>query len=304
MSQPLAIRRYSIIVHSLKNGSYPTLSQLCSRLQQRDLDVSERTIQRDLENLRHTFGLAIAYDASRKGYFLNVEESVNLDSTEAFLEVAETADILKQSLSKEREVFQAVSLEHDGVLKGIDNLPLILKAIFNKHYILFRHTSFQSGKSLPYQVNPRLLKQYKGRWYIFGQLAGKDLHLSFGLDRIENLETGDAVSPEDIRLAKAVNPLNHFKHVIGITTSVGEPEEIILSFTPEQGQYIKALPLHHSQQILEDSPQELRIRLYLINNFELRQTLLMQGSMVRVIKPLTLQKELQEIYQKALSNYK
>ena len=39
------------------------------------------------------------------------------------------------------------------------------------------------------------------------------------------------------------------------------PEEVILRFTPRQGRYIKSLPLHTSQEIIQDDGEGLVIKI-------------------------------------------
>ena len=79
-----------------------------------------------------------------------------------------------------------------------------------------------------------------------------------------------------------------------------KPEEIILSFDPEQGKYIKSYPLHETQTIINDSDDELRVRLHLYITHDLRMELMSYGDSVTVIAPKRLGKELSTIYKNAL----
>jgi predicted DNA-binding transcriptional regulator YafY len=57
------IRRFSIIVEKVNGKCPPTLRELLEYLHQHGFEVSERTLQRDIERLRTDFGLDIYYDA-------------------------------------------------------------------------------------------------------------------------------------------------------------------------------------------------------------------------------------------------
>jgi hypothetical protein len=59
----------------------------------------------------------------------------------------------------------------------------------------------------------------------------------------------------------------------------------LLSFDPFQGKYIKAFPLHRSQQILADTDDELRISFRLVIIYDLEMELRMYGDPVKVIQP-------------------
>ena len=81
----------------------------------------------------------------------------------------------------------------------------------------------------------------------------------------------------------------NFENCYGIITSDDyDPEEIVLSFEPFQGKYIKSYPLHESQKILIDNETELRISLYLYETHDLLMELLSYGANLQVIQPKSL----------------
>ena len=100
-----------------------------------------------------------------------------------------------------------------------------------------------------------------------------------------------------------IDPRRKFRDIIGITTDAGKMEKVVLSFTPQQGNYVKALPLHHSQKPLCDNDKEFQIELYLVPNFELEQKILMHGELVKVLKPAWLARNIKRSLQQALEQY-
>jgi predicted DNA-binding transcriptional regulator YafY len=76
-----------------------------------------------------------------------------------------------------------------------------------------------------------------------------------------------------------------------------------LSFNSFQGKYIKSLPLHHTQQILIDNEDELRISLTVYLTRDFLMELLSYGDTVRALAPQKLAEELKEQYQSALNQY-
>jgi predicted DNA-binding transcriptional regulator YafY len=82
-----------------------------------------------------------------------------------------------------------------------------------------------------------------------------------------------------------------------------KPSEVILSFDPFQGKYIKSLPLHETQDIIKDTDDELRLRLTLYLTHDFLMELLSYGDTVKVIKPKRLAMELKHIYTSALKQY-
>jgi len=68
-------------------------------------------------------------------------------------------------------------------------------------------------------------------------------------------------------------------------------QEVILSFDPYQGKYIKSSPLHESQEILKDNEKELLIKLTLFVTYDFLMELLSFGENLKVIQPDNLIKE-------------
>ena len=82
-----------------------------------------------------------------------------------------------------------------------------------------------------------------------------------------------------------------------------EPQDIILSFDPGQGNYIKTLPLHESQQVLVDNEEELQIHLKLCVTHDLLMELLSFGDSMKVIKPESLIEEIKNMHYNAFKQY-
>ena len=82
-----------------------------------------------------------------------------------------------------------------------------------------------------------------------------------------------------------------------------DPQEIILSFTPFQANYIKTLPLHHSQYVISENDIEYKIGLKLRITFDFQMEILAMGEYVTVIAPDALRKTISERLAKAVKNY-
>ena len=80
--------------------------------------------------------------------------------------------------------------------------------------------------------------------------------------------------------------------------------EIILSFDPFQGKYIKTLPLHHTQQVLFDNEDELQIKLKLCITFDFVMELLSNGNRMKVLQPQALIEKLKTAHLEAYNQYK
>ena len=96
---------------------------------------------------------------------------------------------------------------------------------------------------------------------------------------------------------------NFFKNVVGVTMGEGKTEKVLLSFAPLQGKYIKTIPIHASQEIVEETKTELKVSLAVVINHELKMQLLSYGENVRVLEPKKLAEEMKEIAKKMVKVY-
>ncbi len=299
MSKQGYIRRYALIIEKVNTNRFPSLTDIKDFLFDNGFEISMRTLQRDIEQIRYEFGIEITYERERNGYFIDTENSFNMDGFLRFLEIANTSELLMEGLKESKDTLSFIQFESLGQLRGIENLKPLLFAIKNQRVIRFQHQNFHTGEVKIFSINPYLLKEYQNRWYLIGKINTQNFFISFGIDRITELKVMDTAFEQDTK----TNPASLFENIIGLSDSESEPQEIILSFTPLQGKYIKSLPLHKSQQIIADNDSELRIKLMLVPNFEFKQQILMLGDAVKVIKPSSLAKEIQQSLKNALAHY-
>jgi predicted DNA-binding transcriptional regulator YafY len=78
---------------------------------------------------------------------------------------------------------------------------------------------------------------------------------------------------------------------------------MVLAFDKAQSPYIIAQPLHHSQQIIENTPNGVIIELTVYDTPELLMTLLGYGNGVEVRSPASLREKIKEIIQQMQSVY-
>lgn len=299
MSKREAIYRYSLIIKRLRksSASFREISDYLKResqLQEYNFDISVRTFQRDLNDIRTIYDIDITYDSSRKQYCVEWGKPNELQQR-----IMEAFDTLN-ALSLTDELADFIHFEKRKT-KGTENLYSLLHAIKNCFRISFSYQKFWEDEPSARRTEPYALKEFKNRWYLLARDIDKDELRIYGLDRLSELnvqQTGFQV-PVDLDVQE------YFRNCFGII--IGDkavPETVILSFVPEQGKYIKSLPLHESQNILVDNDDELRIELRLHVTFDFVQELLSFGERVKVIQPERLIEEVVSSYEKSLSLYR
>lgn len=267
-------------------------------LHEHGLEIVERTLQRDIEGIRSDYQINIEYSPADRGYSVNEDSVLPIDDFLHFLEVVNFGELMIESLSDVKETFRYIQFENTESLKGVHQLKDILFAIRNKRVLKFKHENFWKGSISDISMRPLLIKEYQKRWYVVGAFISDELR-TFGVDRISELEVTEKV----FKIKKEWNAAENFSRVIGVTYE-GKRAEVILSFDPFQGKYIKTLPLHSSQQVIADNKDEFKICLDVIINHELIQRILMYGENVEVIAPLSLRKEIKRVLTESLRFYK
>lgn len=298
MSKRESIARYNLIIKKLRKhpASFAEIADylaLESELQEYNFNVSKRTFQRDLEDIRSLYNIDIQFDFSRKVYFLDFDEQS--DVNERILEAFDTFNALNLS----DRLSNNIHFEKRRP-QGTENLYGLLHAIKNQLQIKFTYQKFWEDELTKRNVEPYALKEFRNRWYVLANDLKDNQVKSFALDRLTNLD----ITKRKFQFPNDFNINEHYKYCFGIISPNGhKPQEVILSFDPFQGKYIKSLPLHESQQILIDNEDELRVKLTLFVTHDFFMELLSYGENLKVIEPESLIKEIKYSLQETLKQY-
>lgn len=298
MSKRETISRYSLIIKKLRKHT-STFAEIAdylaleSELQEYNFSISKRTFQRDLDDIRSVYNIDIQYDFSRKVYFIYDDEQPEVN--ERILEAFDTFNALNIS----DRLSNHIHFEKRRP-QGTENLYGLLHAIKNQVQIKFTYQKYWEDEFTQRQVEPYALKEFRSRWYVLANDLKDYKVKSFALDRLTALD----ITKKKFQLPNNFNVNEHFKYSFGIISpNEDKPQEVILSFTPFQGKYIKSLPLHESQQVLVDNNVEFRIKLMLFITHDFIMELLSYGANLKVIEPTGLINELKTVFRDALKLY-
>ena len=297
MSKRKSLARYSLIIKKLRKF-HATFEEIAdylafeSELQEYDFNVSKRTFQRDLNDIRSLYNIDIVYDPFKKAYKIDHDQS---HAHERILEAFDTFNALNISDRLSRHIHFEKRRP-----QGTENLYGLLHAIKNNLQISFTYQKFWKDEPEIRSVKPYALKEFKNRWYLLANNLKDNKVKTFALDRLTALE----ITKSKFQLPSNFNVDDYFKYCFGIITpNHQKAEEVILSFEPFQGKYIKTLPLHESQTILKDNDEELLVKLNLFITHDFMMELLSLGANVKVIQPIVLTEEIKSNFQKALKRY-
>ncbi len=264
-----------------------------SELQGYNFEISKRTFQRDIEDIRSIYNIVIKCNSLNQYY---IEDD---DHEEANERIFEAFDIFN-AFNMTENLSEFIQLEKRKP-QGTENLFGLLHAVKNKLQITFTYQKYWENMSSKRVAEPYILKEFKNRWYVLAKDTKSNQLRTFALDRLTELE----ISGKHFQIPTDYNTNDYFKHCFGIISPDNEdqPEEVVLSFDAHQGKYIKSLPFHESQEIVEDNEDELTVKMKVYITHDFVMEVLSYGERVKVIKPERLIKEIKGIYADALNQY-
>ncbi len=127
MAGTAPLRRYVLLVSKLSTAQFPSLRELLAFLLQHDVDVSERTLQRDIQNLRYSFSIGVKYDTFHRGYYIDDQDDFNLNNFMQLAQAKLRSDLFTSTFRQPAGFDEFVSFDNRDLVKGLEYLePLSL----------------------------------------------------------------------------------------------------------------------------------------------------------------------------------
>jgi len=291
------IRRHAWLVETLdKYGALTRreISDLWQKSPSGDGNpIPERTFHHHRRAIEETFHISIKCN-SRGEYYIEEEES---EREAAFRRYVFNSYMINNTLNDNPGVAKYIMV--DEIPSSREFLPVVIDAIQQHKKISFDYAGFTRvipDRNIRY--SPLFVKLYKQRWYMIGIKEKNGKIRTYALDRVkkmhllnEDAEKSD-YSPEDI-----------FEYCLGVTQSQASPRNIRLRVTAKQAKYLRALPLHHTQQevFVCDDYSVFTYRLKI--NYELVHDILGFGESVLVESPTELRVAVVTEMQNTINGY-
>jgi len=299
MSKQEYIARYLLIINYLKRGK-ATWNDILNYLETQSVIadynyvISQRTFQRDISEIRSLWDYDIQNNKSTGYYFITEDEEQNNENTHLL-----DSFNLFNALSLTNNYSDFIQFE-SRTAKGTEHIYGLLQAIKNKFFIEIKYHKFYESKAESVTVNPYLIKQFKGRWYLLCLKIEINEIRTYALDRILSFD----IKKKKFTVSKELDLVNYFKNCFGIITpDKAKPEKIVFSFNNEQANYIKNYPLHESQSIIKEANDRTTFEISVYVTYDLIMELLSYGEEIEIFSPKSLIKEITSIHKNILKNY-
>ena len=295
MSTAGLLNRYVWFVTTIYNRGPISLADMQHRYEShfgRGEELGERTFHRYTDAVEELFDIEIKYDRVRRGYVVADREGIdNMGMRKWLLQTFSVNSVLHEI----QELKNRILLE--DVPSGQQHLTTIVDAMREGVKLSMAYQSFGAGKSSTFDVEPWCVKLFEQRWYMLGMSDKLRIH---ALDRIKSLEPTE----HRFKMPKKFNAEEFFKDYYGIIINDEDfdVEPVALRVNAWQSNYLRTLPLHHTQTEVERNDEYSIFEYRLCPSFDFRQKLLSMGDSVGVLAPVLLKDMLRTKAEKTANN--
>ncbi len=261
---------------------------------------SERTFQDCLRAIEETFDIDISSDA-RNGYRYRIVQRdwLKNDRVKDWLLSAFAVNELLQDSRGLRE-----RVMYENIPSGNDYLLEVLKAMRENRVLAVTYQDYYDKEPREILLEPYCVRVFRQCWYVVGvmenepkgeeptELTNQGRIRRYALDRIVTMEPTDITFkiPQDFSVD------DYFADAFGI---IVEPEEYDVETIRmkvydinHRREYLRSLPLHHSQREIKQTANYSVFELRLAPTYDFIQAILAMGNEVEVLTPEYVRQEI------------
>lgn len=258
--------------------------------------IPKRTFQRMKNDIGSLFGIYIECLRSRGNkYALENANDIKQGNVQQWLI---NGFSISNVLMDSRQIKDRIVLE--PIPSGNRFLTLTIDAILQNKTLHVQYQSFKMPEPREFEIAPYCLRCFKQRWYILGTRDGvKEPHF-FSLDRVLSLELTD----NSFKLPKNFDAEAFFHNYYGIMQGGTKVESVQLRVTPFRANYLRSLPLHHSQKEIERTDEYSIFEYWIAPTADFIQELRSFLPETTILRPQWLRNKFIEEAKQVLGNYK
>src|SRR6516225_1417514 len=299
----------------LKSGRFPNCRKLAE-----ELEVSAKTVQRDIDFMRYRLGLPIEYDQLHFGFYyrepvanfptieISQGELVALYKGTSFEKPLATAlqkisNSLPERISLSwSELDKAISFRSFGpAVVEIETFEQVSEAVLKSREIEFDYKKLGSKMAERRRVQPYHLGLVDNLWYLFGFDIHRDQLRTFALPRMKRVR----LTPTKFHRPSGFSVAHQLAFSFGVFSRNGNTkcETIRIRFDSFAAQLVQEREWHPTQKIKRLSDGQIELSLKLANFEEVERWILSWGSHARVVAPAALQKRIAKTVSQLAKNY-
>ena len=262
------------------------------------VELPQRTFHKWRVAVEEMFGLNIECDCKR-GYRYYISDADEFEDGNIRRWLLNTISI-SNLLVGNQQMKDRILLE--SIPSGQEYLSDIITAMKKGLCICMTYQSYSKDKSSTFEVEPYCVKLFKQRWYVVARNPYYDKMMIYSLDRIHHLEI---LADKRFKMPGAFHSAEYFEEYYGVTVdNQYDVERIKLKASAGQANYLRSLPLHHSQREIKKAENYSVFELTIRPTYDFLQEILRNGENVEVLEPLWLREEIAGMVQRLCDKYK
>jgi predicted DNA-binding transcriptional regulator YafY len=307
IEQKVRTSRILAVDSLIRAGKYPNASTIA-----RQLEVTARTVQRDIEYMRDMYGAPIEYDSEHRGYYyseanfyiksvpLTEGELFSIALFDPFLEQYRNTPLegdLRRIFGKIiRSLPDNINVEANFLTSQMSFIPdtaakidrkafkVIFTALKTRATMAFDYRPLSKDAYMRRTVDPYHAISHKGNWYFIGHCHDRGEPRMFAFSRIKNavLTKHHFTIPEDF------NPHDYFDREMGVWASSRTTHTVELLFDREIGIYVLDRQWHSAQTVEERKDGSVYVKFETSQVPEVLRFVLGQGHTVKALGPAEL----------------
>ena len=147
-------------------------------------------------------------------------------------------------------------------------------------------------------VCPYALKLFRQRWYLLA-LNDEDLMRIYALDRMTMVQLTD----EPFEMPEDFSPGAYFSEYFGVMTNDTPMAHVVIRAHKWMPDYLRTLPLHHSQRELASPPDYTDFALDIRPTSDFLGELLRHSDGIEVLEPLDVREKMRQMIVETLKRY-
>ena len=250
----------------------------------RESAIPERTFHRHKDTIKSIFGIDIRCDKTDGNvyYIANADDIAHDGIRKWIVSTFAVNNLIHESAALRNRIL------FEDIPSGQQFLTHIIRAMRDGRTIEISYRNFRNDTPHIFEVEPYCVKVFRQRWYLVARSIGYDEVRIYGLDRMDVVRTTE----QPFSVPPAFDGREYFADSYGIITDAEViVEKVRLRVSAEQRQYLRSLPLHHSQCETECTDNYSVFEFYLRPTFDFQQAIRSHGTAMEVLSPAWLREQ-------------
>ncbi len=257
-----------------------------------NIDLPLKTFHNHKTAIQEMFDVNIICNKSTYKYFIDNTEDMNRGGVRTWLLNTFAVNNL---INESHKLKQRILVEQ--IPSGQHYLTTIIEAMRDGLKMEMTYQSYSRNASSTYTFEPYFVKVFKQRWYVIGKSDKVRIH---ALDRIQYL----VIIEEKYEMPVDLIPEEFFIHCFGIIHDENIVAQTVqLKVNSWQANYLRALPLHHSQKEIGVVDDEIIFQYFIKPTFDFKQELLSLGNDIEILSPASFREEIAIVVRNMNKNY-